>query len=201
MTAYARSRTAVKPSETHVRAVQGELTDMDLLETAITGADAVISTMGPPLSMSRRVAGTPIADGTQRIVHIMERLDAKRLIVIGTPTLRSTQDRPSVSTVVPGLLARILYPTGYREMRKLETVITHSSLDWTVVRFINPNRKDRNSGYGISCGDKPAKLSVSRENVGRFIYVTAKDGLYVHRMPIVFDIERQRRCPGYAHGR
>jgi hypothetical protein len=36
---------------------------------------------GPPLDMSRKLTGTPVADGYQQIMQIMERLGEKRLIV------------------------------------------------------------------------------------------------------------------------
>ena len=55
-------------------------------------------------------------------------------------------------------------------MKKIEQLIKKSSLDWTVVRIINPNAKHKNNEYRISLGDKPAKMAVSRENI-REIYV------------------------------
>ena len=80
-----------------------------------------------------------------------------------------------------------LFPNGYREMKKIEQLIKTSSLDWTVVRIINPNVKHKNTDYCISLGDKPVKMSVSRENVGAFIYRIDSENLYIRQMPIVFN--------------
>ena len=55
----------------------------------------------------------------------MERLGMKRLIVFGTPALRSEEDRPSVSTVVPGIMARILPAEGHGHHVKNPDALDH----------------------------------------------------------------------------
>jgi hypothetical protein len=70
---------------------------------------------------------------------------------------------------------------------KYGSLIEKSNLDRTIVRIILPNDKHDGKKYGISIGDKPAKLSVSRENIAAFMYDAAIDHLYVGKMPIVFD--------------
>lgn len=47
--------------------------------------------------------------------------------------------------------------------------------------------KHKNQEYGISIGDKPAKLSVSREYIARFMYIVAAQNQYIGQMPIVFN--------------
>jgi hypothetical protein len=70
---------------------------------------------------------------------------------------------------------------------KYGSLVEKSNLDWTVVRIILPNDKHDRKKYGISIGDKPAKISVSRENVAAFMYEVAIKHLYVGKMPIVFN--------------
>jgi len=72
-------------------------------------------------------------------------------------------------------------------MKKIEGLIKASSLDWTVVRIINPNGKHTGKEYGFSFGDKPVKMAVSRENVGAFIYNVVSDRSFIRKMPIVFN--------------
>lgn len=84
-------------------------------------------------------------------------------------------------------MAKILFPNGYREMKEVEQLIRKSSLEWTVVRIINPNVKHVKNEIGYSYGDKPAKMAVSRENVGEFMYRTAIDNTHIRKMPIVFN--------------
>ncbi|SEO72748.1 NAD(P)H-binding protein [Paenibacillus sp. OV219] len=137
--------------------------------------------------MSRKRKGTPIANGHAVIIKAMEKLHKKRLITLATPTARSKEDKSNISTVVPGFMAKILFPNGYREMKEVEQLIRKSSLEWTVVRIINPNVKHVKNEIGYSYGDKPAKMAVSRENVGEFMYRTAIDNTHIRKMPIVFN--------------
>jgi hypothetical protein len=92
-----------------------------------------------------------------------------------------------MSTILPGVLAKVLLPNGYAEMKKMEGMIKESNLDWTVVRIINPNVKYTGQSYDFSFGDKSAKLSVSRENVAEFMYSAARDNQLIRKMPIIYN--------------
>lgn len=110
-----------------------------------------------------------------------------RFITLATPTVQSKDDRKNFTTVVPGIMAKILFPNAYREMKKIEQLIKNSELNWTVVRIINPNVKHKNDTYDVSLGDTTAKMAVSRENIGKFMYLVAMQNSYVGQMPIVFN--------------
>ena len=55
----------------------GELTNNSAIETAVSEADVVISTLGPGIDLSRKRKGTPIADGHNRIVKAMKKFTKK----------------------------------------------------------------------------------------------------------------------------
>ncbi|HEM0204821.1 TPA: NAD(P)H-binding protein, partial [Listeria monocytogenes] len=82
---------------------------------------------------------------------------------------------------------KILYPNAYREMKKMEKIIYVSNIDWTVVRFINPNLKTNGNGYDYVFGDKNGKLSISRYNIANFIVEESMQDKFIKRMPIVFN--------------
>ncbi|EAH1975926.1 oxidoreductase, partial [Listeria monocytogenes] len=84
-------------------------------------------------------------------------------------------------------MAKILYPNAYREMKKMEKIIYVSNIDWTVVRFINPNLKTNGNGYDYVFGDKNGKLSISRYNIANFIVEESMQDKFIKRMPIVFN--------------
>lgn len=62
-----------------------------------------------------------------------------------------------------------------------------SNIDWTVVRFINPNLKTNGNGYDYVFGDKNGKLSISRYNIANFIVEESMQDKFIKRMPIVFN--------------
>ncbi len=186
VTAYVRSANGLDRSRANFIIMVGDLSNRLLIEKAIENADVVISALGPALDTSRK-KGTPIADGHAVIIHAMERLDKKRFITLATPTVRSDEDRIRISTVLPPIIARVLFPNPYREMKIIEEIVKKSSLEWTVVRMIKPGKKQKDGGYGISLGDMPAKMGVSRENVGAFMYRVASENSYIRKMPIIFN--------------
>lgn len=69
----------------------------------------------------------------------------------------------------------------------MEKIIYVSNIDWTVVRFINPNLKTNGNGYDYVFGDKNGKLSISRYNIANFIVEESMQDKFIKRMPIVFN--------------
>ncbi|OXM82666.1 NAD(P)-dependent oxidoreductase [Paenibacillus rigui] len=187
VTAYIRNPKKISLKHPNLTLVQGELSNTSTIERAVAEADVVISTLGPASDMSRKLKGTPIADGHELIVRAMKKLDKKRLITLATPALQSDDDKKNISTILPGVLAKIFLPNGHAEMKKMEGIIKQSSLDWTVVRIINPNIKHKGQSYDYSFGDKPAKLGVSRENVAKFMYSVARNKQLIRKMPIIYN--------------
>ncbi|MBD3917324.1 NAD(P)H-binding protein [Paenibacillus sp. PR3] len=187
VTAYIRSPKKISLKHPNLTLVQGELSNASTIERAVAEADVVISTLGPASDMSRKLKGTPIADGHELIIRAMKKLNKKRLITLATPALQSDDDKKNISTILPGVLAKVFLPNGHAEMKKMEGVIKQSNLDWTVVRIINPNVKHKGQSYDYSFGDKSAKLSVSRENVAEFMYSAARNNRLIGKMPIIYN--------------
>lgn len=187
VTAYVRNPDKISLKHPNLSLVQGDLSNTSTIEKAVAKSDVVISTLGPALDMSRKLKGTPIADGHELIIRAMKKLNIKRLITLATPALQADDDKKSISTILPGVLAKIFIPNGHAEMKKIEEIIKQSSLDWTVVRIINPNVKHKGQAYDYSFGDKPAKLGVSRENVATFMYSAARDKHLIRKMPIIYN--------------
>jgi putative NADH-flavin reductase len=185
--AYVRNPEKIKRIHDRLHIVIGDLRNQSQIEKAIESADVVMSTLGPSLKRSENRKGTPIADGHELIIKAMEKLNKKRFITLATPSIHAKEDRKHIATVFPRPIARIFLSGAYKDIVKYGSLIEKSNLDWTVVRIILPKDKHTGKKYGISTGDKTAKLSVSRENVAAFMYDVAVDHLYVGKMPIVFD--------------
>lgn len=187
VTAYVRRKDSISTSHKRLKIIEGELSNKSKMEEAIEDADVVISTLGPALNTSRKVKSLPIASGHKMIIRIMEKMNKKRLITLGTPTIRAKEDKKQLLTVLPGIMAKILFPTGYQEMKEIEQLVKQSTLDWTVVRIINPNLKHSGKDYNISLGDTKGKMGVSRDNIAQCMYDIAKNNTYQKQMPIVFN--------------
>lgn len=187
VTSYVRRPESFKKKHPNLTIVVGELTNQTQIEMAIRNSDVIISTLGPALDTSRKLKGTPIADGHEKIISAMKKLNKERLITLATPTVSAKEDRKSIITLVPNIMAKLLLPNAYQEMKKLEHLIKESALKWTVVRMINPNIKYTGQKVAYSLGDVPGKMKVSRENVAHFMYQVSIEGSFIQKMPIVFN--------------
>jgi len=114
VTAYVRRPDSLKQSRNNLKIMVGDLSNRLLIEKAIENADVVISALGPVLK------GTPIADGHAFIIHGMEMLGKKRFVTLATPTVHSDEDRKNFITVVSPIMAKIIFPNAYREMKIIE---------------------------------------------------------------------------------
>ena len=185
--AYVRKKTSINLEHKNLHLIIGELTNKEMIEKAIENADVVVSTLGSPLDMSRKIKGSPIADGHKLIVEVMKKYDKKRFITLGTPSIKASEDGNNISFSIIGTMAKLLYPTAFAEMKKIEELIKNSNLHWTVVRIINPNVVHKKDSYSYSFGDKSFGFSVSRENTANFIYDILEAKEFFNKMPIIYN--------------
>ena len=185
--AYARYPDKIKTQHNNLHIVKGELTDAGAIESVLSDADIVVSTIGPALKNKRSDMSTPIADGHELIIKTMKGYNKSRLITLATPSIRADGDENSLLLkIIPGG-AKLYLPWAYRDMVKLGEVIKSSGMDWTVIRIMSPNNKPADGGYEVFTGKGKAKMSVSRENVAKFFYEVASKNLCVREMPVVFN--------------
>lgn len=119
----------------------------------------------------------------------MEQLHKKRFIAIATPTLKADSDPDAgFAKFLRKVLVPLTMPHAFREITKLGEVIKASQLDWSVVRFLNPNTKTDGNGYRLAVGTEKYKMAVSRRNIAASMYAVAKENTYLKEMPVVFNI-------------
>jgi putative NADH-flavin reductase len=116
--------------------------DPDVLASAVAGADAVLSGLGP-----RGKADAGITwRGTQAIVAAMQATGTRRLVVVSAAPVGTVpspgRPRPPRHDPGDGLLTRtVAYPVlktllrgVYADLARMEDVLRDSDLDWTSVR-------------------------------------------------------------------
>jgi putative NADH-flavin reductase len=114
----------------------------EVLVDAVSGADAVLSALGPRSRADAGVAET----ATTAIVRAMKAADARRIIVVSAAPVSTTpspgRPRPPRHDPGEGLVMRtVLTPTiqrvlayNYADLARMEDVLRESGLDWTSVR-------------------------------------------------------------------
>ena len=183
VTAYVRHPEKMQAAEENLSSIQGELTDKEKVEQAVSGQDAVIWCVGIP--MKRSYSGMPSLEGHKILIQAMKEQGVRRLIDWGTPSIRSGQDKKSLITVVPGLLAGLAFPQAKKEMVAIGELLQTSGLDWTLVRFMAPQNGPYTDRVKVGFGDINMKFGISREDIGAFMAEQLDSSRYIGRMPII----------------
>lgn len=97
---YARNPSNLDDSVTQnelVTVIKGELTDVAALQQAMTGVDAIISALGPKVSKGPfHPSDTPLAKAYGLVLKLMNEMNIKRIILLGTASMKDVHDKFSL---------------------------------------------------------------------------------------------------------
>ena len=177
VTAVARNPASL-PAE--VRAVRADLAAAQpaALATAVGGADAVLSALGPRSKADYGIAST----GTRAIVGAMEAAGVRRLVVVSAAPVgtiasprrpRPPRHDPGDGFVMRHLLSPLLTVALrdlYVDLALMEDILAGSGLDWTAVRPPRLTNRAGTGAYRTAYGRNLRRgLTVSRADVAHLM--------------------------------
>ncbi|MFF4835482.1 NAD(P)-dependent oxidoreductase [Streptomyces sp. NPDC001315] len=184
VTALVRSPDKLAFTHPRLTIVTGQLSDRDAIQQAVTGANAVISALGP--SLKRSATGTQLADGTRTVVDVMREQKVSRLIGLATPSLADPRDKPHWKHKVLPVMARLMFPDALAELKGMTEAVTSSDLDYTIARITNPTNKPATgrirSGF---LGHDKVGSAMSRADIAAFLVSQLTDTRYQRAMPAI----------------
>lgn len=170
----------------HVSVVRADLARSDpaAIESAVAGADAVLSGLGP-----RNAADAGIVSrGTREIVRAMRATGARRIIVVSAAPVGTVASpgRPEVPRHDPGdgfLTRYLLSPmiksilrAQYADLALMEEILAGSGLDWTAVRPPRLTGRPLSGKYRTEPGRNVTRgLTISRADVAHLMLRLAGD--------------------------
>lgn len=185
VTAYARNPNKI-PHDwgNRVRTVIGEMSNATAIDSAIQGADTVVSALGPSLDL--KASGTPLVTGTRNILKSMRRHDVRRFIGYATPAILDPYEKPTPVTRLIRFMPRTFMPRAYEEIVGMTDLVIGSDLDWTIVRFIRPTDGPKSGVLraGFFATDKLG-FAASRADIAAFTADQVDDPRYVGRAPAI----------------
>ena len=180
--AYARDPSKLGIAHEHLTVVQGGLSDRVMIERAISGADAVISVLGPRGGSKDK----PLTQGMQNITAAMDKQDVRRLIVSSTLSARDQNDLPELRAKALVFLVRLTMHAAYEEIVGIAETVRASDLDWTIVRLAMLNNKPKSgrvrAGY---LGRGEVGTWISRADIADFMLQQVHDKKYVRQAPAI----------------
>jgi putative NADH-flavin reductase len=185
VTAYVRNPTKLATSANpSLTVVQGELSDAARISEAVTGADAVISALGPTLK--RGAKGTPVADGTRNIVDAMETAGVTRFVGLATPAISDPRDGPTIKGKVLRLMPRLTMPNALVELDGMTDAVRRSDLDWTIARITRPTDKpSKHTTRAGFLGRDKVGMAMSRADIATFLIGQLTEDTYHRAAPAI----------------
>jgi uncharacterized protein YbjT (DUF2867 family) len=183
VTAVARNPAKLPPgvlATMNARIVTSDLAapDPQVLETAIAGADAVLSALGPHNNSDAGIA----APGTRAIITAMRAAGVRRIVAISASPVSTTPSpgRPDPPRHDPGdgffirhlgvRIAKTLFGNVYDDLARMEDIMRESDLDWTILRPPQLTGKPLTGRYRTAYGRNLRRgRSVSRADVAHFM--------------------------------
>jgi putative NADH-flavin reductase len=179
--AYVRNPSKLNISHEHLKVIQGELTDEPLIESAVSGANAVISVLGPRGDSKNK----PITRGMQSIIAAMKKQGIRRLIITSTLSAKDPNDPLNFRTKALVNLVKATMHDAYEEIVSVAKTVRDSDLDWTIVRLTmlnNPKSGKVKAGY-ISKGK--VGTWISRADLADFLLKQVQDTKYLRQAPAI----------------
>ncbi|KAH7345190.1 NAD-binding protein [Rhizoctonia solani] len=166
-----------------VQVVGGQLTDLPSLRSALSGCNAVISSLGP---MAPRDPETYIANGYKVVLEAMRAEGITRLVAIGTPSILDQFDIPTWTLWLARLLISTFAPGAYKDILACGDLISQAGdLDWTIVRVPFLTTSPGRSYVVGYVGDGKVGWLLRREAYAQFVMDELENGDWIKKMPVI----------------
>ncbi|QGQ99287.1 SDR family oxidoreductase [Paenibacillus psychroresistens] len=134
VTAVTRHPETFPHQNARLQVVRGDVFDLSSVEHAVSGKDAVLSTLGVPFS---RDEITVYSQGVAHIVQAMNKYNVRRLVCVSSSATEPHYDPQGgfiFERIIQPTIIKTIGKTLYTDMRRMETLVKNSKLDWTIVR-------------------------------------------------------------------
>ena len=177
VTALARDPASL-PAAAGLTVMAGQATDVAAVAEVAAGADAVVSALGP------RGAKTPalLATAAEATVAAMDKAGIKRLVCVSAAGA-FVEDDPDMGVLVKFILPKV-FAELYADVRTMESVVSTSDLDWTMVRPTRLVNRPQTGRYRVRPDFAPAGgRSIARSDVAHFIAAALTDDTWIRARP------------------
>ena len=164
VTAFVRAPEKLGDLAGRVRVVAGDVLDGGLVSDAVDGQNAVLVALGVAMKKGDPAVN---AQGTLNAIRSMQRYNVRRLVVLSAGGTQQGHD-PNLPWVFERVLKPLFLKHAFADLRRMETSVRQSELDWTIVRAANGLTDGpahgvfrAEPGYSLPGGRKIARADVA----------------------------------------
>jgi len=170
--AIVRDATGPAPDRAGLDVVVADVMDPSTIVEAVTGSDAVISTIG---TRNGRGPTTVCADSSQSIIEAMHEAGTRRLVVVSGTGPFDEGEGPGMRYVIKPM-GRLFLKHVFADFVAMEEIVRASGLDWTIVRPPGLSDKPATGQYRTRRDlNLPRNFTVSRADVAHLILAVSGD--------------------------
>lgn len=187
VTGFARSPEKLEMESENLHKVSGDAMDVDSVDAAMPGHDAVIIVFGVPVNWSTLTSVPDLCTvGTQNIIASMKRHNVQRLICmtgIGAGDSKGHGRFVYNNVIQPLILGRI-----YTDKNRQEKAVKESNLNWTIVRPSEFTDKPAEGQYKAWTNLEGKKATtISRADVADFLVKQMSSEEFLHKTTLITD--------------
>jgi len=181
--ALARSADRMLLDHAHLEKIAASALDAPAVRQAVAGVDAVIQTLGAPLTLG---AVTLFSDASRVLVEAMQAERVSRLIVV--TGLGAGDSRGKGGLLYDALVLPLLLKRSYDDKDVQEMIVRGSGLAWTIVRPGVLTQGPAGHRYQVLCDPAQWRLGrISRADVADFLVRQIVDRGLIGKTPLLID--------------
>lgn len=174
LTAFVRNPAALADQGDRLTIVTGDIHDLESVELAIQGQDAVICALG-----ARDLKKTMIrTEGTVNIIRAMKKTNVRRLIVVSAMGVGESWN--SLSTANKLFFSTVL-KSAREDHEAQEAAVKASELDWTIIRPSGLVNTPRTGVYSVGENIRAKTSQIARADVADLILNELEKPALVHK--------------------
>jgi len=181
ITAFVRTSSTFTLQHPNLTVFQGDSMDAAVVEKAIAGQEAVVSTLGP----TRPPVPGMMETSAKNIVAAMKKHNVRRLISTTGAGVRQPEDQPKLADHAISFLLNLLAKSVVLDSAANVKVIQDSDLDWTVIRFPRLLDGDRTGRYRVGYINKDSSTQFSRADAADFVLRELIEKKWLRKLPLV----------------
>ena len=164
VTALVRAPDKLGALRERVRIVRGDVLDGGVVSDAVDGQEAALVALGVAMKKGDPAVN---AQGTLNVIRSMQRYAVRRLVVLSAGGTQQGHD-PNLPWTFERVLKPLFLKHAFADLRRMETSVRQSELEWTIVRAAGgltdgPARGVYRTepGYSLPGGRKIARADVA----------------------------------------
>jgi putative NADH-flavin reductase len=181
VTAYVRAPSKLPFTHERLTVVQGQMSEVEKINQAIAGADAVLSTLGP----TSNKPGQPLTLGMQQIIAAMKKQNVQRLIAATGAGVVDPNDQPQLIGRLFGLALRLFSKNVLADSQGMVAAIRDSGLNWTRARTPRLTDKPAIGQIKVGYAGKGPGTQLTRADFARFMLDQLESDSWSRKAPMV----------------